>query len=359
VTDIVKNLSVNILPKSSNNTLQGWNAADEFIVSEWKSLNSPYSKTSVYNDRYGFLSLHTSPNCLYSCIINQSQKSAIIENHSLNGLITPQFITPLETEIHQNVEFCFVQIPKSLGLFRLYLHHIYTTTNDDVIVLAGFMTKHFTKQYLEVANEFFDTITQSLGWKKARVLSLKNKKRKLEPQNLITSVEYKKPYKQFVGVFSGDHIDYATQFLLSVINLKSHEIKILDLGCGNGIIADYLSIGRKNLELYLLDDNILAVESAKLNVPSGNVIWDYNLDSFDDTFFDVVVTNPPFHFEHQIDISVPLNLFENCKRIIKTKGRLIIVANKHLNYKTHLTKWYESVEVLSENNKFVIYQCVK
>lgn len=359
MTDIVKKLTVNLFPKSGNNSLQGWNAADEFMISEWKNLNSPNSKISVYNDRFGFLSLYTSPYCLYSCIINQSQKTAILENHNLNGLAEPQFITPLENEIHQNVEFCLVQIPKSLELFRLYLNHIYMTTNDDVTVFTGFMTKHFTKQYLEIANEFFETIIQSLAWKKSRVLKLTSKKRNLKPQNPITYVEFKKSYKQYVGVFSGDHIDYATQFLLSVINLKSHEIKILDLGCGNGIIADFLSGKRNDIELFLLDDNILAIESAKLNVPNGNVIWDYNLDSFNDSFFDVVVTNPPFHFEHQIDISIPLKLFENCTRILKPNGRLIIVANKHLNYKTHLIKWYSYVDILSENEKFIVYECIK
>ncbi len=75
--------------------------------------------------------------------------------------------------------------------------------------------------------------------------------------------------------------------------------------------------------------------------------------------FDVIVTNPPFHFEHEINIQVPLTLFRECHRCLKTEGSLQIVANKHLNYLTHLKTNFTSVEAIAEDKKFVVYKCVK
>ncbi|MGB1284834.1 MAG: methyltransferase, partial [Polaribacter sp.] len=71
------------------------------------------------------------------------------------------------------------------------------------------------------------------------------------------------------------------------------------------------------------------------------------------------VSNPPFHFEHENNIEVALNLFSEVQNCLKLGGRFVLVANKHLNYKTHLDKLFCKTEVLAENKKFVIYECLK
>ncbi|WP_417238930.1 methyltransferase, partial [Bizionia sp.] len=75
--------------------------------------------------------------------------------------------------------------------------------------------------------------------------------------------------------------------------------------------------------------------------------------------FDLVVSNPPFHFEHENNIEVALKLFTGVENCLKNGERFLLVANSHLNYSTHLTKLFTSVSVLKQNKKFQIIECIK
>ena len=86
---------------------------------------------------------------------------------------------------------------------------------------------------------------------------------------------------------------------------------------------------------------------------------DNDLSIFDENTFDLIVTNPPFHFEYEINIQVPIALFRECFRRLKKGGSLQVVGNTHLNYKTHLQRIFPSVQVVAEDKKFVVYKCVK
>jgi 16S rRNA G1207 methylase RsmC len=54
-----------------------------------------------------------------------------------------------------------------------------------------------------------------------------------------------------------------------------------------------------------------------------------------------------------------LGLFKEVKRCLKTGGRFQLVASQHLNFKTHLVKLFKEVNITAENDKFVIYECIK
>jgi len=144
--------------------------------------------------------------------------------------------------------------------------------------------------------------------------------------------------------------------------LRDDEKSFLDIGCGNGVIGKYL-LSKKDWEkAVLMDDSILATSSAALNLSAydtAEIISQYSLDQFSDNQFDLVITNPPFHFEYEVDPSIAIHLMEDTHRILSAHGRLIIVANRHLNYKSQLSKWYNEVSILAENDKFVIYEARK
>jgi 16S rRNA G1207 methylase RsmC len=114
-------------------------------------------------------------------------------------------------------------------------------------------------------------------------------------------------------------------------------------------------------EIHLMDDVWLAVESAKLNLGKGNSVfhWTDTLKGFGDGMFDMVVSNPPFHFEYEIDITVPLGLFRDVKRTLKSSGVFLLVANRHLNYRTHLNRSFSLVNVVASDDKFEILRCYR
>lgn len=355
-----RSYTINRFPTSSNKSLRPWNSADEFTL-QYIDENSINTKNIyLYNDRFGFFAnvLHSlNP---ISVVDYKSQERAIIRNQKLNNLEYDfnKFLTPLQPAKNK-IDLAIVRIPKSTDLFELHLQNIATNLSDNGIVICPFMTKYFNKSMVEVAEKYFSSIEQSLAVKKGRLIILKSPKKdiKIINRNEINFNNYN--FKQYYGVFSSNHIDYATQFLLENFEFNKKAEMALDLASGNGIIAHHLRYNC-NAEIHLVDDMNLAIESSKLNIADNNTYfhWNYTLEEFESGFFDLIVTNPPFHFEHENNIEVSLELFKQAKRCLKKDGEFWVVANQHLNYKVHLAKLFSEVTIINDNEKFIIYKCV-
>ncbi|MBB4077597.1 16S rRNA G1207 methylase RsmC [Lewinella aquimaris] len=257
-----------------------------------------------------------------------------------------------------------LRIPKSLDLFAVYLDRIAAAAGPGLIVAAGFMTRHFTPRLLEVAGGYADTVAQTRARKKARLLVLSDFRGE-RPEIRYNELAYGGvTYRQHPGVFSGNHIDYATQFLLTVWEKVesglSTPTSILDIACGNGIIGDQLLRRYSEARLTATDDSLLAVRSAKMNLPAdrSRILYDHTLDQVVDRSIDLVVSNPPFHFGHENNIDVSLGLFRQARRVLREGGSLVVVANRHLNYATHLEKLFRATTV-AETDKYVVYRADK
>lgn len=353
-------LKINRLDLSEDRSLRAFSAADELLLKQFEEVNSEEKTLAIYNDRFGYLSCHLNklkPSTIYTY---KSQQKAIELNCKANQLDHPNFYDPLSA-IENEIEFALLKVPKSLALFELYLQHISKNSSDKVQVVIGFMTRHFSAKMIEIAEKYFEEVTQSKAVKKARTATLSGKKKVVETK-IIDSLTYNiNKYLQYWGVFSAKHIDYATQYFLEHIQVKSEDKTILDLASGNGVIANELLNKLPDSTFHLMDDSFLAVESAKLNIIGENVhhYFENDLSTFKENTFDLIVTNPPFHFEHEINIQIPIQLFRECHRCLKPKGNLQIVANNHLNYSSQLKTIFQSVKVLSQNDNFVVLKCQK
>ena len=343
---------------SRDRSLRAWNAADEYLIQAYKELEIKPQRLGIYNDRFGYLAchLHTEKPMLITHL--SSQEKAIAANLAANGLEALPYHKPLET-LTAKLDLVLLKVPKSLDLFQLFLKDIVHNSTKEVNVICAFMTRHFSPRMIEIAESLFEKVEQSRAHKKSRLLTLSSKKETTPRENIITLQHGDHTYKQYPGVFSAKHIDYATQFLLEQLQIDASTEKILDLGSGNGIIAKVAQQQALDAEIHLVDDAYLAIASAKLNISGDKIHHHYTneLSHFEDASFDVIVTNPPFHFEHEINIQVPLFLFKECHRCLKTSGSLQLVANQHLNYKVHLEKIFGEVVVVGENDKFVVYNC--
>jgi len=345
---------------STDRSLKPFNAADELLLRRATNLNSKPKSIAIYQDRFGYLTCHLNNLSPVIVLTEKSQEKAILANAAANKLEVRRFSNPL-SPLKKKLDFALIKAPKSLALLHLFLEHISQNSTSKVAVEIGFMTRHFSPKMLSIASHYFENVEQSRAEKKARTIRLTGKK-KVAKQDILDVINYRgKDYQQYWGVFSAKHIDYATQYLLDCIDLTPEDRIILDLASGNGVIGREISEEFPEAVLHLLEDSYLAVESAKLNFSGHNVHhhYDNNLSKFPDNTFDLIATNPPFHFEHEINIKIPIYLFNECYRSLKPGGSLQLVANNHLNYKTHLAKIFPKVEILGQNDKFVVYRCVK
>ena len=365
-----KNLTIRRYPETSNKSLRAWNAGDEYILSYLGGVDLTGKSMAIYNDRFGYLSSHLHHLDLKPSIVvhRKSQKKSILMNGNINNLdIDPSgFRTPFSTSISQPIDIGLMQIPKSLDLFRFFLHKLTESLADDGIVLGAFMTKYFTPGLLDIAEEYFEDVDQSLAMKKSRLLFLKKKKHQpdvsfIERYDYEFDERHTETLSQYPGVFSSGQVDYATQFLLNTIKLQPDETNILDVGSGNGVISRALQIKNPDATVHLADDNLLAIESSKLNIQPDHARfhWTDTLDSLSEQPIDLAVSNPPFHFGHETNIEVSVDLFREVAGLLKKGGRFVCVANSHLGYLSHLKKFFRTVEVPARNKKFVIYESRK
>lgn len=326
---------------------------------------------ALYHDRMGVL-----------CTCVRAQRKRFVSNdvrhhqrlldaYERNGLgPAPNNLNLLELPT-KGEPFNLLQVPKSLELFELYLRHIAATANPETKLASAFQTRHFTPRLLDIAAKYAGTVTQSRAYKKARLLLLSDFLPFTQAEVSLTKVVYENViYSQYPGVFSADHIDYATQFLLDEWATNDYlaelpaPAEIIDCGCGNGIIGDYLLGRYPGAHLTAYDVSRVAVASTKSN------LFEHGYRSNSQVFmasglaqiltplrFDLIVTNPPFHDEHQTDISISTDLFLEASDRLNPNGHLVVVANRHLNYATHLRRYFDEVLEVSVNEKFVIYRC--
>lgn len=90
-------------------------------------------------------------------------------------------------------------------------------------------------------------------------------------------------------------------------NEKFSGLKVLDLGTGSGCIAVCLAKNLKDSEVFGIDISEKAIETAKFNAERNNLsvnfivsdILNQEID-FPDYFFDIIVSNPPYIRESEI-----------------------------------------------------------
>ncbi len=341
-------------------------AADELLLA-WASEHVlPQETPLVCHDRFGAVTVTLQRPCRFVAAFH-SQEEALRRN--LGGSPGPVILYPFDDA--GPVTTALMRVPKSLELFEVYLGQVSRGATPESRLVAGFMTRHFTPRLLEVAGRYAATVTQSRAHKKARLLLLSD----FHPlDGTMTRGAAEVPgkslqlgermYTQFYGVFSADRIDPATRFLLEQWGLHRrladlHPDAMLDIGCGNGVIGAELLLRYSGARLLATDDAILAVASARNNLPAdrSTVYYDHTLDAISVASQDLVVTNPPFHLGHENNIEVSLGLFRQAARVLSPGGSLVVVANRHLNYGTHLGRLFTRVEEVAVNAKFVIYRC--
>ena len=355
-----KSFTIERYPTTESKSLRAWSAADEHILNYLEEEKISATKALIYNDRFAFLSTLLSEEKPTAIIDFKSQEKAFEINFSKNNCPTEISTNNSIGKLQDTYDLALVKIPKSLDLFKLQLSQLHASLSDNGQVVCGFMTKYFSKKYLAIASVFFEDCTQSKAWKKSRILVLKGKKI-VKKTTLINEISFdgSKVFKQHFGVFSAKNIDYATQFFIENMDVRLDHNKILDLASGNGILAYAAHQEKPNSEIHLLDDSLLAVESSKMNLEGDNIHFHYNdsLANFEDQSFDLIISNPPFHFEHETNIEVALALFKEVKRCLKKGGSFQMVTSNHLNSKTHLFKLFHKVDIVSQDTKFVVYNC--
>lgn len=156
------------------------------------------------------------------------------------------------------------------------------------------------------------------------------------------------------GVFGHGKLDNGTALLLENIPAPGHG-RILDLGCGSGVIGLTMKSRNPKLEVTLTDVDALAIRSAELNsIRLGLDVEILASDGLEEVSgrYDYIFSNPPFHQGKRTDYDFAVRLFRDAKNKLTRDGQVWIVANRHLSYEEWATQSFRHVEVMVQAHGF-------
>ena len=185
----------------------------------------------------------------------------------------------------------------------------------------------------------------------------------LKPQESFNWLKLAQPfnyleqtYLTLPGVFNHGKLDTGTALLLEYLAVPKHG-KVLDLGCGSGVIGLSMKAREANLSVTLADVDAMALQSARLNSARLNlpaeIIASDGLAQLTGRF-DFIFTNPPFHQGKDTNYQFAEQLFKQAKQHLVNEGQLWVVANNHLPYESWAKEHFANVELAAQEKGFKV-----
>jgi 16S rRNA (guanine1207-N2)-methyltransferase len=165
------------------------------------------------------------------------------------------------------------------------------------------------------------------------------------------------------GVFAWDRIDPASALLVSHLpgDLAG---RAADLGAGWGYLSRALlrrCPGIVALDLY--EAEARALDLARTNLADARVPVDvhwHDVTTGLDRRYDVIVSNPPFHAQGRADRpDIGRAFIAAAADALNPRGRLWLVANRHLPYEQVLDARFASVRTVAQAGGFKIIEAIK
>ena len=168
------------------------------------------------------------------------------------------------------------------------------------------------------------------------------------------------------GVFSKTKVDFGTDVMLRTFlneNKKLGNIRILDIGCGYGVVSVVLKRFFEKAKILSTDVNERALELTKENIQKNNRTDDFEVRKsfvFDNISenFDVILSNPPIRAGKQVIFEI----YEKSFFHLNKNGKFYcVIQTKHgaKSTKKKLEELFGNCTTLVIEAGYRIFRCVK
>lgn len=180
----------------------------------------------------------------------------------------------------------------------------------------------------------------------------------IENEDISLSYTFKGKELKFIsnaGIFSKNRIDFGTNLLLNSIELKGD--RILDLGCGYGIVGVSVASVNNKYNVLSVDVNERAVEITNQNyknnsIRNGKAIVNNAYNDLKEKF-DMIITNPPIRAGKEVVYEMVLGGINH----LKDEGEIWVVIRKDkggLSLFKQMEEVYINVQIINKKSGYLI-----
>ncbi|WKE64895.1 methyltransferase [Gallaecimonas kandeliae] len=354
-------------PPQLEDNLQAWDSADEYLLQSLVPSQLDRSRpVLVLGDGFGALSCALSSFKLTSVTDSFVSRKAIEQNLERLGLPGVDIVPP-QAPWPQEPQLVLAKIPKQLSLLEYWLAKLKPLLGPDTQVWFAGRDRDIPERAEALLGKYLGPTERLLGWKKARAFfSHSDGKAPLPmPAPLRWPLEGTAfTLTNHANVFSRQSLDIGARLMLA--NLPEGRFdRVIDLGCGNGVLALAMANRYPEAHYSLVDESYLAVASAEENMAhnlpqvDAHCLANDCLSGFPSVSADLVLCNPPFHQQQAVTDHVAWQMMKDAQRVLRPGGELWLVGNRHLGYHLKLKRLFGGCQVVASDRKFVILKAVK
>ncbi|MFD7828420.1 methyltransferase [Kitasatospora sp. NPDC059803] len=374
-------------PEDPRERLRAWDAADEYLLRHLAGEADSAADTPtdlagrrivVLGDRWGALTTALAAYEPVQIVDSHLGRQATLANLVRAGAtVDPARLMTTRDAPPERIDVLLVRVPKSLALLEDQLHRLAPAVHPGTVVVGAGMVAEIHTSTLQLFERILGPTRTSLAARKARLIFC-TPDPALDPGPSPWPHRYALPpdvgavsgrtVVNHAGTFCAERLDIGTRFFLGHLPTPAPGARVVDLGCGNGVVGTAAALAGPGAELVFVDESHQAVASAEETfranlgpdaraefltadalapevAPAGSV--------------DLVLNNPPFHSHQATTDATAWRMFTGARRALRPGGELWVVGNRHLGYHVKLRRLFGNCQLVAGNPKFVVLRAVK
>ncbi|HEY1189375.1 MAG TPA: class I SAM-dependent methyltransferase [Gemmata sp.] len=167
------------------------------------------------------------------------------------------------------------------------------------------------------------------------------------------------PVATLPGVFSHGRLDDGTRLMLENLPAFPAAPRVLDLGCGCGIVGLAVKRFHPDATVDMTDVSAHALEAARRTVArnglSGVTVFPSDVFSAVNGRYTRILFNPPFHNGVKTDYRVVEGFFRGAAAHLEPGGEAVVVANRSLPYLPLIEQHLGTPQILAEDTRYRVF----
>jgi 16S rRNA (guanine1207-N2)-methyltransferase len=358
-------------PEQPNEPLQAFDAADEYLLAQLHEQGlAATTRVLILNDSFGALACSLAKQAQVTSSGDSHLAHLALEKNLLRNAMPADAVSFVPaSEVPQGpFDRVLIRVPKTLALLEEQLIRLHGQLAPGAQVIAGSMIKHLPRAAGDLLEKYIGPMQASLAVKKARLLTATPADKPAPRSPYPTRYRLDQPGIELINhanLFCREDLDIGTRAFLPHLPKALGNLRVADLGCGNGVLGIVYALSNPQAQMTFVDESYMAVQSARENwlailgerpadIRAGDGLAEQPMDSLD-----LVLCNPPFHQQQVVGDFLAWRMFTQAKTALAKGGELWIVGNRHLGYHLKLKRLFGKVEQVAATPKFVILRAIK